>query len=288
MAASSAAYIIWPRLGRGSIFQHGIGDDQATRAVTCHSQHPAWLLAAQSCRIAGVLKKSIIARLLDKLYFIKDLLGLLREDSDTIYLTDGGHVENLGIYELLRRRCKLIIAVDGEAGPDMSFGSLVTLERYARIDFGLRIELLWTAVRDATREAAAEILKTGGLPPAKAPRGPHCALGTIYYPRMPTDADPDNGTGVLLYIKSSLTGDENVNPDFPHETTLDQLFSEEQFEAYRALGFHAVHAAFKGIDKVSMNPDPAAWQGAATTSPIEKRLRSILDCDQEPSVSPPR
>ena len=115
-------------------------------------------------------------------------------------------------------------------------------------------------------------------------------------PAQPTDADPDNGTAVLLYIESSLTGDENDyvidykrrNPDFPHETTLDQLFSEEQFEAYRALGFHAVHAAFKRIDKVSMNPDPAAWQGAATTSPIENRLRSILDFDQEPSGSPPR
>ena len=89
---------------------------------------------------------------------------------------------------------------------------------------------------------------------------------------------------MLLYIKSSLTGDENDyivdykrrNPSFPHETTLDQLFTEEQFEAYRALGFHAVNSAFKCADKVSMNPDASAWQGPASTIALEKRLRDIL------------
>lgn len=97
----------------------------------------------------------------------------------------------------------------------------------------------------------------------------------------------------LLYIKSSLTGDENDyivdykrrNPSFPHETTADQFFTEEQFEVYRALGFHAVNSAFKGADRVAMI-DPTAkaaaknvlavWQGAATTLPLEKRLRDIL------------
>lgn len=241
-----------------------------------------WL--TNPAKVAGALQKSLIWRVFDKLYFMKELLGLLREDSETVYLTDGGHIENLGLYELLRRRCKLIIAIDGEADPDMSFGSLVTLERYARIDFGLRIDLPWAALRDVSREASREVLKSGGLPPNKAPHGPHCALGTIYYPRKAGDKDESNSTGVLLYIKSSFTGDENDyvvdykrrNSAFPHETTLDQLFSEEQFEAYRALGFHAVNSAFKPLDKVAMNPDPAVWQGAQATHPLEKRMRDIL------------
>jgi hypothetical protein len=245
--------------------------------------------------IAGALKESFVARFFDKLYFLKELLGLLREDSQIIYLTDGGHIENLGIYELLRRRCKLIIAIDGEADPDMSFGALVTLQRYARIDFSLRIDLPWAALRDATDKASKEILESGGEPPGKAPHGPHCALGTIYYPRKAGgEKDEADSTGVLLYIKSSLTGDENDyivdykrrNPAFPHETTLDQLFSEEQFEAYRALGFHAVNSAFKLVDKVSMNPEPVVWQGPTTTIPLEKRLRDILGLDR-PKKHPP-
>jgi hypothetical protein len=235
-------------------------------------------------KVAGTLKKAWPLRILDKFYFAKELFGRLTEDSETVYLTDGGHIENLGLYELLRRRCKLIIAIDGEADPAMSFGSLVTLERYARIDFGLRIDLPWAALRDTSRDASAEILKSGGLPPNKAPHGPHCALGTIYYPRKAGEKDDTNSTGVLLYIKSSFTGDENDyvvdykrrNPTFPHESTLDQLFTEEQFEAYRNLGFHAVNSAFNLADKVSMNPDPAAWQGTTSSLPLEQQMRAIL------------
>ena len=166
----------------------------------------------------------------------------------------------------------------------MSFGSLVKLERYARIDFGLRIELPWAELRDVSRQASAEVRESGGKPPSEAPHGPHCALGTIYYPRKtPHEAEGDS-TGVLLYIKSSFTGDENDyvvdykrrNPDFPHETTLDQLFTEEQFEAYRALGFHAVHSAFNGDDEVSMNSYPAKWRRESSLMPIEVRMRQIL------------
>jgi len=241
-----------------------------------------WL--TNPAKVAGTLKKSLIFWFLDRFYFIKEALGQLREDSETVYLTDGGHIENLGLYELLRRRCKLIIAIDAEADPDMSFGSLIKLERYARIDFGTRIDLPWAALRNISRDASAEVLKSGGQPPNKAPHGPHCALGTIYYPRKAGEKDDSNNTAVLLYVKSSLTGDENDyvvdykrrNPAFPHETTLDQLFSEEQFEVYRALGFHAVHSAFKPFDTVSMNPDPAIWQGATSTIPLEKQMREIL------------
>jgi hypothetical protein len=57
---------------------------------------------------------------------------------------------------------------------------------------------------------------------------------------------------------------------------LDQLFTEEQFEAYRALGFHAVNSAFKRVDKVSMNPDPVVWEGPASTLPLEERMRAVL------------
>jgi hypothetical protein len=79
--------------------------------------------------------------------------------------------------------------------------------------------------------------------------GPHCSVGQIEY--------PDGRKGTLIYIKASLSGDENDYildykrryPQFPHETTLDQLFSEEQFEVYRALGFHAAYGLFDRSDE---------------------------------------
>jgi hypothetical protein len=186
-------------------------------------------------------------------YFVAELFGLLNENRKSVYLTDGGHIENLGIYELLKRRCKVIIAVDAEADPEMAFGSLNTMERYARIDLGVRIDLPWQKLTNVARTIAKAIDETGDCPKLS---GPHCAIGEIEY--------PENRKGVLVYIKASLTGDENDYvfhykkrySRFPHETTLDQMFSEEQFEAYRALGYHAAFGLFDRRDSFAhLSPD---------------------------------
>ena len=220
---------------------------------------------------------SVFASVFDQFYFLQELLGLMRETSNTIYLTDGGHIENLGIYELLRRRCQLIIAVDADGDPEMSFRSLVALQRYARIDLGVLIDLPWAEIRDATRAASEEIARTGGLPPNAAAHGPHCAVGEIGYPL--------GRKGILIYVKSSITGDENDYivdykrrfPTYPHETTADQLFSEEQFEVYRALGFHAVTEVFSGRDQVGMRPKAAQWKGTILNERLVKEAKELLN-----------
>jgi hypothetical protein len=159
----------------------------------------------------------------------------------------------------------------------MSFRSLVALQRYARIDLGVLIDLPWAEIRDATRAASEEIAKSGGLPPNAAPHGPHCAVGAISYPQ--------GRNGILIYVKSSITGDENDYvvdykrrfPSYPHETTADQLFSEEQFEVYRALGFHAVTEVFSGRDQVGMRPKAAQWQGLLLNDPLVKAAKDLLN-----------
>jgi hypothetical protein len=183
-----------------------------------------------------------------RFYLFEEMFSLLDETSPQVYLTDGGHIENLGVYELLKRRCRLIVVVDVEADPSYAFSAFVTLQRYARIDLGIRIDALpWSAIRARSRaydEALAAANASGEAP--KATPGCHAAVGRIDYPGAPP--------GVLLYVKSSLTGDENdlirayksANPSFPHETTGDQFFDETQFEAYRALGFHAVKGVLSG------------------------------------------
>lgn len=171
-----------------------------------------------------------------------------------VFLTDGGHIENLGVYELLRRRCRIIVAIDGEADPDMTSSSLVQLQRFARIDLGTIITMDWQPIADASIATSDAIKKKKREPKA----GPHVALGHIDYP--PATAD-DRQTGVLVYIKASLSGDENDyvtaykagHPTFPHETTMEQLFSEEQFECYRALGEHIGRRMISGLDKVSVS-----------------------------------
>jgi hypothetical protein len=176
-----------------------------------------------------------------------------------VFLTDGGHIDNLGIYELLRRRCKLIIAIDGEADPDFDAGSLVQVERFARIDMNVIIRMNWEPIGIRTRAVTDEIRK-GEL---KNEAGPHVALGSISYP--PATAGGAREMGAIIYIKASLSGDESdyviaykkANPDFPHETTLDQLFTEEQFEAYRALGEHIARRFLDSRDSVAVYSDDA-------------------------------
>lgn len=174
-----------------------------------------------------------------------------------VFLTDGGHIENLAVYELLRRRCAVIVAIDGEADPEMTYGSLVQLERFARIDLGTRIVIDWDPVAVRSRAVSEEVKKDIR---SRQP-GPHVAVGLIDYPGV--DGGPARESGVLIYIKASLSGDENdyvmaykaAHPSFPHETTMDQLFTEEQFEAYRALGEHIARRFLAGDDPPSVTPE---------------------------------
>ncbi len=208
-------------------------------------------------------------------YLYREVSNRLHEKSPLVYLSDGGHIENLGLYSLLKRRCRFVVVVDAEADPEMSFGALVKVQRYARIDLGVRINIRFDQIQKASRIVRDRLDAKGRKKPAgkTAPLAddekldtelPHCALGIIEYPEQ---SGLDGGSpkwrnrGLILYVKSSLSGDENdyvrdyarVNRAFPHETTGDQFFSEEQFEVYRALGFHAVHGALTGDAPVQLN-----------------------------------
>lgn len=165
-------------------------------------------------------------------YVLKEALGRVDERADFVNVSDGGHIENLGIYELLRRRCSVIVAVDGAADPSMSFNSLVKLQLYARLDMGIEIEIDLGPVRKNAE----------GLSERR------WAWGRIVY--------GPGEVGHLLYIKASVTGEEleyvrayrASHPTFPHESTANQFFSETQFEAYRALGYQIGEEALADPD----------------------------------------
>ena len=179
-------------------------------------------------------------------FFINEALGRTNESGPNVYLTDGGHIENSGIYELLRRRCKVIVAVDCDMDPSLNFPSLIGLEMMARIDLGVRIDLPLVPLQKSARSITSTSLR-GDVEEFGA-RGPHAAIGLIRY--------DNEETGVLILLKACLSGDENDyildykrrHEAYPHETTVDQFFSEEQFEVYRSLGFHIARRLFNGDD----------------------------------------
>jgi hypothetical protein len=166
-------------------------------------------------------------------YLVNELLGITNDESSYVYVSDGGHFENLGIYELVRRKCRFIIACDAGEDRGLKFGDLGNAIEKCRTDFGVDIEIDIERLRLQKDTGKSDW---------------HCAIGTIHYERV----DSNLTSGTLVYLKSSLTGDEPTDvqryaaqcPAFPHQTTADQWFTESQFESYRALGQHSARSVF--------------------------------------------
>ena len=172
-------------------------------------------------------------------YYFRELRGSMTERGRYVNLSDGGHIENLAVYELLRRRAKFIVCVDGGAEPGMECTDLIRLERYATIDLDIALHYDLADLR----------LQSNGLTRA------HAILVKIEYDaslKRPAH-DPGKQLGWMLYLKLALTGAEpgfvreyrREHPTFPHETTANQFFNEDQFEAYRALGVCAMNGFFR-------------------------------------------
>ena len=156
------------------------------------------------------------------------------------YLSDGGHFENTGAYELLRRRLPLIIIIDAAADPDYACEDLANIVRKARLDFGAEIEFLDEKGLDWMRRNRRDLeclSHFGSL--EMLCRGPaRAALAWVHYEERLV---PES---LIVYIKPTLAGDETpditsyhtTHPKFPQQTTTDQFFEEAQWESYRRLG----------------------------------------------------
>ncbi len=162
-------------------------------------------------------------------YLWQEVRGASDASHRLVHLSDGAHTgDNLGLYPLLQRRCRLIVSCDAEADPDLCFGSFTEVVRQVEIDLGIRIDIELGAIRPD---------KATGFSTRPF------ALGRITYPEDKERGIKQEG-GWLLLIKASLCGCESEtlrtyksrHPAFPHETTLDQFFDDAQFEAYRELG----------------------------------------------------
>jgi hypothetical protein len=166
---------------------------------------------------------------------INEALGNTDDTYKWIQLSDGGHFENLGLYEMVMRRCHSIIVVDCDADSDFHFEDLGNALRKIKIDLGVSIRFN----RYPT-----------GLPMSKDPGSAkvYCLEGTICYSKASGGNDEVCPDGTLVYIKPVLTGGEptdvcayhSTHPEFPHESTANQFFNEAQFESYRSLGDWAI------------------------------------------------
>ena len=183
------------------------------------------------------------------LHLFQEVLGQTRGRTKYVYLSDGAHFENLGVYELVRRRCRFIVVTDAGADPDLAFDDIGNAIRKCRADLGVDIDLDLDALREGEDGTSTR----------------HCAVGTIRYLR-------ENEEGRILYIKASVTGDESADilnyrgkhEAFPHQTTGDQFFDESQFESYRQLGHHvAMSVLEQAVERSTDRPGAALVAGGS-------------------------
>lgn len=173
---------------------------------------------------------------------LSELFGATDADGRWLNITDGGHFENLGLYELIRRRVALIVVTDVAADPDCQFDDLAMAVRKVAVDFGVRIDI---------DPAGLDAIRPRGSDDARYSEA-QWACGRIHYPDR---KQPDEQPGYLIYVKSSMPKDapidirqyRDANRAFPQQSTADQWFDENQFEAYRHLGQFVAESLFKQV-----------------------------------------
>ena len=166
------------------------------------------------------------------LTLFKEMCGNIDDQGEALYLSDGGHFDNLGLYEMLRRRCKCIVVIDASGDPEYSFAELGMAIRRANIDLDACVNF------DPVPCPGQKRLPRGGL------------YATIHYPAR-EKGKVKEASGELLIIKPWLPDDTPTevrayhagNKAFPHDSTANQFFAETQFESYRRLGEHVTAGA---------------------------------------------
>ena len=196
-------------------------------------------------------------------YLLKELLGRFPGTAAPYwYLSDGGHFENTGAYELLRRRVPFILICDAGCDPEYAFQDLANLVRKARTDFDGEVVFYDRSQLDAllpktirpyfgTQDDITRLHpRPSGTNAAQREPCPHALLAAVFYDDPGrVKRIPDS---IMVILKPACSGDEppdvidyrRTHPCFPQEPTSDQFFDEAQWESYRRLGDHVASRVF--------------------------------------------
>ncbi|HEX7180856.1 MAG TPA: hypothetical protein VF756_03375 [Thermoanaerobaculia bacterium] len=189
-----------------------------------------------------------------------------------VNMSDGGHFDNLGLYEMVRRRCRFIVVCDAGRDTSYTFEDLGNAIRRIRVDFGISIDFDDRInIFPKTREK-------------NDPEARYCAVGTIRYDSV----DGDGNTGTLIYVKPAICDKESYDIyhyaksslDFPHESTSDQWFDESQFESYRALGRESI------LTMTGKGPNPVPFKSFADFTANVRRYVSPVKVSVPASAAP--
>ena len=161
----------------------------------------------------------------------REIIGGLTLHGRWLYVTDGGHYENLGLVEALRRGATEIVAFDASGDTPFTLATFGEATETARTDLGVEIALLETD--ELSEVGSSGVAKSlAAVATATYANG---VVGTIYLCKAARVADlpPD--------VQAWAQG----HPSFPNDSTANQFYGDREFEAYRRLGYEAGAQAFE-------------------------------------------
>lgn len=174
---------------------------------------------------------------------LRDMQTNHAEDRNYCFVTDGAHYENLGLEELLLRRCALILVSDATADPGHAFSDFIRVVRRVRIEHGIMFKDL---------EGRPDV-PIGDLRLKAGASGRSAAFAIIRYPANDERGQPAC-EGLLIYLKSSVLLQEEsielakyrtLHAQFPNDPTVNQFYDEDDVEAYRLLGYQIGQAMLR-------------------------------------------
>lgn len=191
---------------------------------------------------------------------LQEAAGQTADRGNWIHLSDGGHFDNVGLWEMVHRRCRNILVIDATCDKQCSLEDFYSAIRKIRVDMGIEIE----PYKNEPIQLFPRSARAAGMY--------HARFTIKYYGINKGKSDPGLD-GTIIYLKPCFYGREppdvleyaEKNSDFPHETTLDQFFGEAQFESYRKLGEYEMEQTLRKLLVLEAEEEP---EGLARAEPI--------------------
>lgn len=239
-------------------------------------------------------------------YVMREFLSQTNDLSTYCYLTDGGHFDNTGLYSLVERGCRFIVATDCGADPRPCFQDVGDAMRRCRIDFDTEFDLdIAPFVRENKTDPSKQHFLVGTL---RYSREHAVSLGWYNDNRRDPFAETDEEfrTGIIILFKPALTNKHESadvrqygleNPVFPQQKTADQWYDEAQFESYRQLGQLCAELAFKKPEEsekerrrheleTGQSIDVAGYyQGKSTLADVKRLFERVRE-EYDPKFKP--
>jgi hypothetical protein len=163
---------------------------------------------------------------------VKELFGFHSERWDEIYVTDGGHYDNLGLVELLRKRCEEIWCIDASGDRPGRATALAEAILTASGELGAQVDIDLDAFAPTPDSPAA----------APTVHSTHVS-GRVTYADGSTARLTVVKLGICATTPSALKEYRRTDRRFPYHSTLKQVYRANRFDAYRQLGWASTRAA---------------------------------------------